>query len=211
MASSNLQNYAPTKHANSDWNLWVSLVKKAHKLQGIHLTQAQTLMVAKNSYPGKNNVLKDTDPATIPTLAKEEIPANPPRRKKQPAPTRAPPKLETRERSPPRRRSSRREPVGPDGTGGKSRGRPRYDDRYDDRYSHREPVVGGSGHYDPPVGGDDRYMDEEKPRRESRRRRRDEYSDDESSEEERQSHRDKAPYGSRRAARAPRRRDYDDY
>ena len=118
--STNLQNYNPRQSTN-DWNLWVSLVKKAHKAKGIHLTQAQSLMIAKDSYPGKGNVLASTTPDDIQTIPQEQVPANPPRRKKIPPPSR-PPRLDTRERSP-RRRSPRR--------------RDRYDERYDNRRQDR--------------------------------------------------------------------------
>ena len=93
--STNLQNYNPT-HATSDWNLWVSLVKKAHKSKGINLTQAQSLILAKDSYPGKGNVLANTDPSSIPTVDQAQVPPNPTRRKKAPAPPPDPPQTHSR-------------------------------------------------------------------------------------------------------------------
>ena len=73
------------KYSNNDWTLWVKLVKKTYKSQGINLTQQQALIVSKDSYPGKGNVIgKDEKKLKIPF--NENIPENPVRRKKEPPP-----------------------------------------------------------------------------------------------------------------------------
>jgi len=85
--SKNLQGYSGA--TNSDWGLWLKLVKKAYKSQGHDLTQQQLMIVAKESYPGKGNVIgKNENKLKIPV--NDDIPANPVRRKKEPAPKKKP-------------------------------------------------------------------------------------------------------------------------
>lgn len=101
---SNLDNY--TRRPNNDWALWVKLVKDAYKQKGHILTQQQALMVAKQTYPGKGNVVMDKQTVcNIPV--NDNIPANPVRQKKKPAPKKEVEVYE-RERSPPRNKRSRK-------------------------------------------------------------------------------------------------------
>ena len=97
---SNLNNL--TRGTNNEWALWVKLVKRAYKQKGHVLTQQQALMVAKQTYPGKGNVVMDSH--TVDNIpVSDDIPENPVRRKKEPAP-RKEAEVYQRERSPPRRR-----------------------------------------------------------------------------------------------------------
>lgn len=102
---SNLDNV--TRGTNSDWAMWVKMVKKAYKAKGYNLTQQQALMVAKDSYPGKGNVInrkpKELDKMANGIQINDEIPENPVRRKKEPKP-REKPEVYRREKSPPRNR-----------------------------------------------------------------------------------------------------------
>jgi hypothetical protein len=87
--STNLEGYK--RNNNKDWSEWVKLVKKAYKSQGHTLTQQQALIIAKQSYPGKGNVIgRETElEGTVPVKG-DEIPENPVRRKKEPAPKKEP-------------------------------------------------------------------------------------------------------------------------
>ena len=90
MANTNLDSYKRVN--NSDWNTWIKLVKKVYKANGHILTQQQALIVAKDSYPGKGNVIgrnEDLLAETIPVKG-DEIPPNPVRRPKKPAPKKEP-------------------------------------------------------------------------------------------------------------------------
>ena len=69
---------------NSDWALWVKIVKNAYKDKGINLTQPQSLIIAKQSYPGKGNVIGHETEHSVPVMDKSDVPPNPVRRKKQP-------------------------------------------------------------------------------------------------------------------------------
>ena len=100
---SNLDNY--TRGTNSDWALWVKLVKRVYKEKGYNLTQQQALIVAKDSYPGKGNVVnrkeKELNKMTNEIEIKDELPENPVRRKKEPKPKEKA-EIYRREKSPPR-------------------------------------------------------------------------------------------------------------
>ena len=88
--NSNLSNFKTAN--NSDWSTWVKLVKKVYKAQGYNLTQQQALIIAKESYPGKGNVVGNDEKKLendIPVHG-DKIPENPVRRKRQPPPTEAP-------------------------------------------------------------------------------------------------------------------------
>ena len=101
MASNNLEKFNTGN--NGDWSAWVKLVKKTYKSQGMNLTQAQALILAKQSYPGKGNVIgRPEESFHVPVVSKSEVPPNPVRRKKQPAPTNSPPEYRRERRSPPR-------------------------------------------------------------------------------------------------------------
>ena len=82
--STNLEKYRTSN--NQDWSLWCKLVREAHKRQGIVLSQPQVLLIAKNSYPGKGNVVCNQETLNVPVSKPEEIPPNPPRTKKVKAP-----------------------------------------------------------------------------------------------------------------------------
>jgi len=101
----NLDNY--TKCTNSDWAMWVKMVKKVYKDKGHNLTQQQALIVAKDSYPGKGNVInrnpKELDRMEQKIPINDELPPNPVRRKKEPKPKEKP-EVYRREREPPRNR-----------------------------------------------------------------------------------------------------------
>jgi len=68
---------------NSDWSLWIKLVKAAYKEKGINLTQPQALIIGKGSYPGKGNVIGRESEHSIPVLEKSQVPPNPVRRKQR--------------------------------------------------------------------------------------------------------------------------------
>ena len=128
--SRNLDNFKTNNSHNQDWNIWVKLVKKAYKSQGYNLTQQQALILAKESYPGKGNVLNKLENNELiePDLIQisKELPKNPTRRKKEKIP-KSPPEVYNRSRQ--NYQDRRQRPQDRDN---------RYYDRYYDRDYERD-------------------------------------------------------------------------
>lgn len=85
---------------NNEWAQWVKFVKKCYKEEGHTLTQQQALILASKTYD-KGNVLNNINNKNLNTDL--EIPENPVRQKKEPAPKKKP-MVYKRERSPPKNR-----------------------------------------------------------------------------------------------------------
>ena len=125
--SKNLDKFV-TKSANADWQDWVRLVKQAYKSKGYNLTQAQALIIAKRSYPGKGNV-QGVKNSEIPV--EEELIPDQPKRRPKPVASKEPPRVYGRSE----RRDYGEYPNSP------PKEEPRYSgrDRYREEYEERRP------------------------------------------------------------------------
>lgn len=96
--SRNLEKF--NRSSNADWCNWCKVVKKVYKAQGVNLTQQQTLILARDNYPGKGNVTnKKQNILEQKVVVKQQIPVNPVRQKRAPLPKEKPP-VYKREKSP---------------------------------------------------------------------------------------------------------------